>query len=198
LSLSIVTVNSGSYHLLYNNHTLTKSSFSSDSITLYTKAHSMARSVEIPQDIIDSIIAVVGDDARLLKQCSLVSSSFLLPCRKQLFSRITLRNDETCKGIHEFLVQNPVIQSFVRAITLNQGVYIRKVRGNPLPQSGTRLCAWVLVRLTHYFSVLPPHFRPGVDDIILYHENPLVEVLSTVACQGTLSSCPIVILYYFD
>jgi hypothetical protein len=38
----------------------------------------------------------------------------------------------------------------------------------------------VLVRLTHYFSVLPPHFRPGVDDIILYHENPLVEVLSTV------------------
>jgi hypothetical protein len=78
----------------------------------------MARSVEIPQDIIDSIIAVVGDDARLLKKCSLVSSSFLLPCRKQLFSRITLRNDKTCKGIHEFLVQNPVIQSFVRAITL--------------------------------------------------------------------------------
>jgi len=55
----------------------------------------------------------------LLKQCSLVSSSFLLPSRKQLFSRITLRSDETCQGIHRFLVQNPFIQSFVRAITLS-------------------------------------------------------------------------------
>jgi hypothetical protein len=79
----------------------------------------MAKSVEIPQDIIDSIIAEVGDDRRLLKQCSLVSSSFLLPSRKQLFSRITLRSDETCQGIHRFLVQNPFIQSFVRAITLS-------------------------------------------------------------------------------
>ena len=80
----------------------------------------MAKSVEIPQDIIDSVIAAVGDDKRLLKQCALVSSSFLLPSRKQLFSRITLRNDKTCRGIHQLLVQNPVIQSFVRAITLTE------------------------------------------------------------------------------
>ena len=74
--------------------------------------------VEIPQDIIDSIIAAVGDDRRLLKQCSLVSSSFLLPSRKHLFSRIILRNDKACQGIHQLLVQNPAIQSCVRAITL--------------------------------------------------------------------------------
>ena len=74
--------------------------------------------VEIPQDIIDNIIAAVGDDTRLLKQCTLVSSSFLLPCRKQLFSRIYLTNNQTCHGIHQFLVQNPVIQSFVRSISL--------------------------------------------------------------------------------
>jgi hypothetical protein len=78
----------------------------------------MAKSAEIPQDIIDNVIAAVGDDKRLLKQCSLVSSSFLLPSRKQLFSRIVLRNDKACQGIHQFLVQNPVVQSFVRAITL--------------------------------------------------------------------------------
>ena len=74
--------------------------------------------MDIPQDIIDSVIAAVGDDKRLLKQCALVSSSFLLPSRKQLFSRINLRSDQTCQGIYQFLVQNPVIQSFVRTITL--------------------------------------------------------------------------------
>ena len=81
------------------------------------RAH-MAKSMEIPQDIIDSIIAAVGDDRRLLKQCSLVSSSFLLPSRKHLFSRIILRNDKACQGIHQLLVQNPAIQPCVRAITL--------------------------------------------------------------------------------
>jgi hypothetical protein len=78
----------------------------------------MAKSVEIPQDIIDNVIAAVGDDNRLLKQCTLVSSSFLLPSRKQLFSTITLNCDQICQGIHQFLVQNPVIQSSVRAISL--------------------------------------------------------------------------------
>ena len=74
--------------------------------------------MDIPQDIIDNVIAAVDDDTDLLKQCSLVSSSFLLPSRKRLFSRITLRSDEICQGIHQLLVQNPVIQSFVKSITL--------------------------------------------------------------------------------
>jgi hypothetical protein len=74
--------------------------------------------MEIPQDIIDNVIAAVGYDKRLLKRCSLVSSSFLLPSRKQLFSRISLRDAKKCQGIHQFLVQNPDIQSFVRTITL--------------------------------------------------------------------------------
>jgi hypothetical protein len=74
--------------------------------------------MEIPQDIIDSVIAAVGDNKRLLKKCALVSSSFLLPSRKQLFSIITLGSDKKCQEMHQFLVQNPVIQSFVRTITL--------------------------------------------------------------------------------
>ena len=81
-----------------------------------TEAH-MAKSIDIPQDIIDSVIAAVGDDTRSLKQCSLVSSSFLLPSRKHLFSKISITNYKTCQGIQQFLVQNPVIQTFVRAIT---------------------------------------------------------------------------------
>ena len=74
--------------------------------------------MEIPQDIIDNVIAAVGDDRHLLKQCTLVSSSFLLPSRKQLFSRISLRSNQTCQGVHQLLVQNPVIQSFVKTIIL--------------------------------------------------------------------------------
>jgi hypothetical protein len=81
----------------------------------------MEKSLEISQDIIDNVIAAVGDDRCLLKRCALVSFSFLLPSRKQLFSRITLRSDQTCQGIHQFLIQNPVIQSFVRTITLTDG-----------------------------------------------------------------------------
>ena len=82
----------------------------------------MAKSVEIPQDIIDNVIAAVGDDTHLLKKCSLVSSSFLLPARKKLFSRISLTSDQTYRwqGILQFLVQNPAIQSFVRTISLTE------------------------------------------------------------------------------
>jgi hypothetical protein len=78
----------------------------------------MGKPVEIPQDIIDNVIAAVGDDTNLLKQCTLVSSSFLRPSRKQLFSRITLSSDQICQGIHQLLVQNPAIQSFVRTINI--------------------------------------------------------------------------------
>ena len=83
----------------------------------------MANSVEIPLDIIYNAIAAVGDDTHVLKQCALVSSSFLLPCRKQLFSRITLSCDQCCQDIHQVFVRNPVIQSFVRTITLTQIVH---------------------------------------------------------------------------
>ena len=74
--------------------------------------------MEISQEIIDNVIAAVGDDTHLLKQCTLVSSSFLRPSRKQLFSKITLKSDQNCQGIYQVLVQNPVIESFVKSITL--------------------------------------------------------------------------------
>ena len=82
----------------------------------------MANSVAIPQDIIDNIIEKVGDDCRLLRKCALVSSSFLLPSRKHLFkfSKIVLRGDEACQRLHQFLVENPAIQSSVRSITFKR------------------------------------------------------------------------------
>jgi len=83
----------------------------------------MASSVVIPQDIIHSIIAVVDDDDdhRLLKTCAVVSSSFLLPSRKRLFSSISLRNVQASQRLHQVLVKNPIVQSFVKSIVINSG-----------------------------------------------------------------------------
>ena len=80
----------------------------------------MANSVAIPQDIIYHIIeAVASDDDRdSLEQCALVSSSFLLPCRKHLFSELSLGHHQVCQEFHQFLVENPVVLSFVRSISL--------------------------------------------------------------------------------
>ena len=80
--------------------------------------------VAIPQDIIDSIIEAVGDDKRLLKKCALVSSSFLLPCRKHLFSKIFLGRNRACQRLHQVLVENPVVQSFVRSIIIDLDVLL--------------------------------------------------------------------------
>ena len=80
----------------------------------------MANSVEIPQDIIDNVIAALGKDKRSLKQCALASSSFLLPSRKLLFYSITFGSSvEACHRLHQVLVQNPPIRSFVRRITVS-------------------------------------------------------------------------------
>ena len=75
--------------------------------------------VAIPLDIIYNIVEAIGDDESLLKACALVSSSFLLPCRKQLFSRLYLTHVQVCQGLHQVLVENPVLQSFVRSITVD-------------------------------------------------------------------------------
>ena len=89
----------------------------------------MVSSVVIPQDIIDSIIAAIQvdcyDESRssLLKTCALVSSSFLLPSRKRLFSKIHLGvgfgDDQHFWRLHAFLVRNPVAQTFVRSISIS-------------------------------------------------------------------------------
>ena len=80
----------------------------------------MANSVEIPQDIIDNVIAALGNDARSLKQCALVSSSCLNPSRKQLFYNINFGYDvEACHRLHQVLIHNPVIRSFIRRITVD-------------------------------------------------------------------------------
>ena len=128
----------------------------------------MAKTLEIPQDIIDSVITEVGDDTHLLKQCVLVSSSFLLPSRRQLFSRITLRSEQTCQGIYQLLVQNPVMQSYVRSIILTEDIDSSGSENHESLEwmNGTSLLA--ILRLPFYFLVcfsidLGLKFRNGSD-----------------------------------
>ena len=101
------------------NFTALARSFPSHLATSQLPSAHMASSVAIPQDIIDSVVEAVGNDKHLLKKCALVSSSFLRPSRKQLFSKISLSHKDS-QGFHQFLVQNPVIQSFVRSIAINE------------------------------------------------------------------------------
>jgi hypothetical protein len=147
----------------------------------------MAKSVEIPQDIIDCIIAEVGDDMRLLKQCTLVSSSFRHPSRKQLFSRIILRSDKTCQGIHQLLVQNPVIQSFVRTIILIQVEDPTSI--NPEWMNGTSLPA--ILRLPfcclEWFSI---NVDPDYWDLIPWNSfsSELKDALSNIVHSSSLKT----------
>ena len=95
-------------------------------------ACTMANSVTIPQDIIYNIIEAVSHDTRLLKKCAMVSSAFLLPCRKHLFSKLFLSDDRACQRLYQILVGNPVVQSFVRSITITRSNRISDWNCTPL------------------------------------------------------------------
>jgi len=114
--------------------------------------------MDIPQDIIENVIAAVGDDTQLLIKCCLVSSSFLLPSRKKLYSSITLRYNHIFPEIYQLLVQNPVIKSFVRTLTLK---FEFRVPGSVTDKwvNGTSLLA--ILRLPfcclERFSIIAPY-----------------------------------------
>jgi len=78
----------------------------------------MANSVVIPQDIINTIIETVDGSRSVLNNCALVSSSFLLPSRKRIFSRLYLSSNQGCQRLQQFLVENPLIIPSVTGITL--------------------------------------------------------------------------------
>jgi hypothetical protein len=71
------------------------------------------------QEIIDSIIGTFHFyDRTTLKECALVSRSFLIPSRRKLFSYLRLCSEEQCQNLYRFLVQNPYIQSSIIALSI--------------------------------------------------------------------------------
>ena len=134
----------------------------------------MTKLVELPQDIIDNVIAAGSDDTDLLKQCSLVSSSFLHTSRKHLFSRITIGSYETCQGIHQFLIQNPVVQTFVRAITLTESMPYWPGGISPPWLNGTSLLAILRLpfRCLECFSIVLREYDDILMSLWLFEDAP--------------------------
>ena len=147
----------------------------------------------IPQDIIDNIIEAV-DDRRSLKECALVSSSFLLPCRKHLFSKLFLGYNRSrpshWQSLHRFLVENPVIHSFVRSITIYDFSY------------DTFNCVWnnpsLIAILRLPFCCLQSFFIDNVGERMRWDNDfgtELLDTLSTIIHSSTLKTLYITGVY---
>ncbi|KAF9464291.1 hypothetical protein BDZ94DRAFT_1256774 [Collybia nuda] len=76
----------------------------------------------VPPDIIYSIIDELGSDKPALQHCSLVSRSFLPPCRSHLFSNIVLSHPKPCRGLYRALNNNPSLACYVRDLSVISGV----------------------------------------------------------------------------
>ena len=152
----------------------------------------MKNFLEIPQDIIDNVIAAVGDDTRSLKQCTLVSSSFLRPSRKQLFSTISIRSDQTCQGIHQLLVKNPVILSIVRTITIKDSLNRNSDRSYKIPEwmNGASLPAILRLpfRCLECFSIIMPDFWVRNSWNWTGFSRELKDALSNIILSSTLKT----------
>jgi len=73
----------------------------------------------LPQDIIHAVIEKISpNDIETLKQCSVVSQSFLVPSQKQLFSviHLTLKGRFSCQRLHHLLLNAPHIATYIREL----------------------------------------------------------------------------------
>jgi hypothetical protein len=95
--------------------------------------------MELPQELIDSIIDAVVDDLDLaqdpwainntpdvletLKSCALVTSAFVHPCQLYIFHGITLSDDARISplALYTLIMQRPHLASYVRAIYFEYG-----------------------------------------------------------------------------
>lgn len=78
----------------------------------------------IPADIIYSIIDELDLDQPSLQRCSLVSRSFLPPCRAHLFSSIVLNHPRPCRGLYRALINNPSLACYVRNLSVISNIQV--------------------------------------------------------------------------
>lgn len=78
----------------------------------------MSHHVQVPFDVIITIIDQLHDDMITLQHCSLVSRLFITPARRYIFSDIEISSEALCLQFHDLLKSNPVIASHVRHLTL--------------------------------------------------------------------------------
>lgn len=78
----------------------------------------------IPADIIYSIIDELKVDKPALQLCSLVSRSFLPPCRTHLFSNIVLNHPRPCRGLYRALNNNPSLACYIRNLSIISNIQV--------------------------------------------------------------------------
>src|ERR1700733_9827723 len=106
----------------------------------------------------------------------LVSSSFLLPSRKLLFSKISLRlGHQASQRLHQFLVENPVVQSFVRSIAINQN-WGSNTSESHLEMNHTSLILRLPFRCLESFSINMWYYPLNWNDF----SSELKDALSTI------------------
>lgn len=82
---------------------------------LNTESHSIPTNQTIPYDIVLKIIDQLRDDHHALHACSLISHSFVLRCRRYLFSTIHLKTSFRCS---EMVRLFPNIYQLIQHLTI--------------------------------------------------------------------------------
>ncbi|KAF5374428.1 hypothetical protein D9615_009059 [Tricholomella constricta] len=82
----------------------------------------MVLSLSIPEDIISTILDELSSDNESLKQCSLVSQSFLPLCHKLLFSSICLNHPTRTRGFYRVITNNVSFASYIRRVEIISSV----------------------------------------------------------------------------
>ena len=73
----------------------------------------------IPQEVIDNIIDELRGDNTTLKQCTMVSRSFHLPCRGNIFCIVKLDADIEIIRLHHLLASTPRIAGDIRELEVS-------------------------------------------------------------------------------
>ena len=110
--------------------------------------------VEIPQEIIDTIVGQLSGHDDALRSCSLVSRSFLDPSHRNLFAIILLDGIEKTKRLHELLMFNSQLSSYIRDLTFVVAI--------PVDMTAQRLLSdWLQAHDNALTSILRnvPHLR---------------------------------------
>ncbi|KAF5374483.1 hypothetical protein D9615_009064 [Tricholomella constricta] len=132
--------------------------------------------LRIPEDIISTILDELSSDIEALKQCSLVSQSFLPLCHKLLFSDICLYHPTRSRGICRLIVDNPSFASYIRTVEIIPGVFSTEFHGRdwvtfedtklaPLLQKLHNLHAFSLCKMTSPpipWNTLPANLRSTI------------------------------------
>jgi hypothetical protein len=137
----------------------------------------MDKRIQLPQELIDTIIENLGEWA--LRSCSLVCSSWLLSTRRRLFPRIVLVPPHNSgprpllygQRLHNLLLKSPHIATYIRELELYEGQSIKDLAWIGSDQS-LPLVLGMLKDLTRIelrrleWNTLPPALRQSIQNVL--------------------------------